>query len=116
VRRVLPAEEAATLGPGNPRRQATRPARFARGDRVRAENIHPPGHTRLPRYVRGRVGTILSVHGANVFPDSRAHGLGEHPQWLYTVCFTGRELWGAEADPSVTVSVDAFEPYLAPAS
>lgn len=116
VPRVLSAEKAATLGRANPSRQATRPARFAPGDRVRAENIHPTGHTRLPRYVRGRVGTVLSVHGAHVFPDSHAHGHGEDPQWLYTVCFDGRELWGAKADPSLTVSVDAFELYLAPAS
>jgi hypothetical protein len=50
-----------------------------------------------------------------VFPDSNAHGHGEDPQWLYTVSFKGRELWGAGADPTVTVSVDAFEPYLEPA-
>ena len=115
VRRVPPVEEAATLGRASPSRQAPGPARFAPGDRVRALNIHPRGHTRLPRYVRGRVGTVLLVHGAHVFPDSHAHGRGENPQWLYTVCFDGRELWGDDVDPSLTVSVDAFEPYLAAA-
>jgi nitrile hydratase len=110
------AEVAATLGRGSQTsREATRPARFAPGDRVRAENIHPSGHTRLPRYVRGHAGTVVRAHGAHVFPDSNAHGRGEDPQWLYTVCFDGRELWGAEADPTLTVSVDAFEPYLEPA-
>ncbi len=116
VRRVLATEEAATLGRANPRRQPPRRARFAPGDRVRADNTHPTGHTRLPRYVRGHVGQVLLVHGVHVFPDSHAHGRGEDPQWLYTVCFNGTELWGAETDPRLTVSVDAFEPYLVPAS
>jgi nitrile hydratase beta subunit len=114
VARVLAAEDGpATLGRGGPSvRDAPRPPRFAAGDRVRARNIHPATHTRLPRYVRGHVGTVESVRGCHVFPDTHAHGLGEQPQWLYTVRFDARELWGAEADPSVRVSTDAFEPYL----
>jgi nitrile hydratase len=112
ARMVLGAADIANFGPSNPRREPPRPARFAAGDRVLALNIHPPGHTRLPCYVRGRVGTVVLVHGAQVFPDSRAHGRGDDPQWLYTVCFDARELWGANADPTLTVSVDAFEPYL----
>ena len=87
-------------------------ARFQIGERVRARNIHPLGHTRLPRYVRGHVGTIERIHGAHVFPDSAAAGQGEHPQWLYTVVFDSRELWGDDADPTVSISIDAFEPYL----
>jgi nitrile hydratase len=87
-------------------------ARFAVGDRVRARNIHPKGHTRLPRYVRGHVGVVERLHGCQVFPDSAAMGQGENPQWLYTVRFDGRDLWGADADPTVKVSVEAFEPYL----
>jgi nitrile hydratase len=82
---------------------------------VRARNIHPRTHTRLPRYVRGHVGTVELVHGCHVYADAHAHGLGEDPQWLYTVCFDGRELWGPDADPTSKVSVDAFEPYLEPA-
>ena len=85
------------------------------GDRVRAKNINPLTHTRLPRYVRGRVGTITATHGCHVFPDTNAHGLGEEPQWLYTVSFDGRELWGLDADATLAVSVDAFEPYMEPA-
>jgi nitrile hydratase len=81
---------------------------------VRARNIHPPTHTRLPRYVRGHAGTVEVVHGCHVFPDSHAHGGGEDAQWLYTVRFDARELWGPDADPAVVVSVDAFEPYLEP--
>ena len=88
------------------------PARYKPGDRVRAKNIHPATHTRLPRYVRGHVGTVERVQGCHVFPDAAATGRGDNPQWLYTVCFDGRELWGPEADPSVKISIDAFEPYL----
>jgi nitrile hydratase len=116
VPRVLAASEVATFGRASTSRETSRPARFAPGDRVRALNIHPSGHTRLPRYVRGRAVTVVLLHGAHVFPDSHAHGRGEDPQWLYTVCFDGRELWGADADPTLTISVDAFEPYLEPAS
>jgi nitrile hydratase subunit beta len=96
-------------------RQAQGPARFKPGDRVRTRNIHPPTHTRLPRYARGRVGIIERAHGCHAFPDAVATDRGDNPQWLYTVVFDGRELWGADADPSVKVSIDAFEPYLDPA-
>ncbi|KAB1073673.1 nitrile hydratase subunit beta [Methylobacterium planeticum] len=90
------------------------PARFAVGERVRARIINPPGHTRLPRYVRGRTGTVESVHGSFVFPDSNACLAGEAPQWLYTVRFSGAELWGEAAEPGHAVSVNAFESYLEP--
>lgn len=116
VARILAAADVAdSLGRGAPtNRDAPHAALFHVGDRVRAKNMHPLTHTRLPRYVRGHVGTVTAVHGFHVFPDNNAHELGEDPQWLYTVCFDGFELWGAEADPTVTVSVDAFEPYLEP--
>jgi nitrile hydratase subunit beta len=118
VRRTLAAEDVPKmLGRGGPtRRDVEHTARFAVGDRVRARNIHPPSHTRLPRYVRGRVGTVVLVHGAHVYPDVHARGEGEDPHWLYTVRFDGRELWGPDADPASAVSVDAFEPYLEPAA
>ena len=74
--------------------------------------MHPPGHTRLPRYARGKVGAVEAVHGAHVFPDSNAHGAGEAPQWLYTVVFDAAELWGATRDPTAAVSIDAWESYL----
>ncbi len=96
-------------------RPPTRDARFKGGDRVRAKNINPSSHTRLPRYARGRVGVVEAVRGCHVFPDSAATGAGENPQWLYTVVFAGRELWGEHADPTLKVSVEAFEPYLEPA-
>ena len=96
-------------------RTPSAPARFRIGDHVRAKNIHPPTHTRLPRYVRGHVGTIERIEGCHVFPDTVAVDAGENPQWVYTVVFDGRELWGEGSDPSVKVSVEAFEPYLEPA-
>lgn len=96
-------------------RPAPAPAKFEIGDRVRAKNIHPTSHTRLPRYVRGHVGAIELNHGCHVFPDTAAMERGENPQWLYTVVFEGRELWGPDGDPTTTVSIDAFEPYLDPA-
>ena len=96
-------------------RQAQAPARFKAGDRVRTKNIHPPTHTRLPRYARGRFGVIELVHGCHAFPDTMAIDKGDNPQWLYTVMFEGEELWGPDADPTVKISIDAFEPYLDPA-
>lgn len=126
----LEAERSLAPGPANPRiltadrvpdtlsrggpcdRPATTDARFATGDRVRTLLINPHGHTRLPRYARGKIGVIEAVHGCHVFPDSNAHGGGEQPRWLYTVRFDGTELWGANAEPGVAVSIDAWEPYL----
>jgi nitrile hydratase subunit beta len=93
-------------------RQQQVAARFKPGDRVRTRNINPPGHTRLPRYARSRSGVIESIRGCHVFPDTAATGEGEDQHWLYTVVFDGRELWGEDADPTLKVSIDAWEPYL----
>jgi nitrile hydratase subunit beta len=98
---------------GSFHRPAMASARYAPGDVVRARNIHPRTHTRLPRYVRGREGMVERIQGCHVFPDASALGR-EESQWLYTVCFEGRELWGEAADPALKVSVEAFEPYLEP--
>ncbi len=95
-------------------RPAPAPPRFQVGDRVHTRNINPRTHTRLPRYARGHVGVIECVHGCHVFPDAASTGAGEQPQWLYTVVFEGRELWGADADPTIKISIEAFEPYLEP--
>jgi nitrile hydratase len=104
---------AAVLANGSPfSRPLDRTPLFAAGDRVRARNINPTGHTRLPRYARGKIGVIDRRHDAYVYPDTHAHRLGEDPQWLYTVVFSGRELWGGAAEPTLSVSVDAWEPYL----
>ena len=113
ARTLTPEGVAGMLHRGGPtERKATNPALFAAGDRVRAKMINPPTHTRLPHYVRGHLGTVERVLGFHVFPDSNAIGAGENPQWLYTVTFDGRELWGNDADPNLKVSVDAWEPYL----
>jgi nitrile hydratase beta subunit len=96
-------------------RPETQPPAFAVGDKVRAKTINPLGHTRLPRYARGRVGMIARDHGVHVFPDSNANGKGEDPKRLYSVRFTARELWGEAASERDTVHIDLWEPYLDPA-
>jgi nitrile hydratase len=101
----------AMTAPGSYVREAA-PAQFKVGDAVRARNLNPSGHTRLPRYVRGRQGVVTALHGAHVFPDSHAHGKGEDPRPLYTVRFTATELWGSDANPRDSVSLDLWEPYL----
>jgi nitrile hydratase len=87
-------------------------ARFKVGQAVRARNIHPIGHTRLPRYVRGKLGTILLDHGVHVFPDTNADFLGENPQHLYSVRFAARELWGEQASSRDAVYLDMWDAYL----
>ncbi len=111
-RKLTPDMVEASLKRGSFGRPPPAAALFSIGERVRAKNIHPPTHTRLPRYVRGHLGVVDLIHGCHVFPDSAALDLGENPQWLYTVRFEAGELWGDDADPTVTVSIDAFEPYL----
>ncbi len=110
--KVTAGEAQRLLSRGSFERPATAPARFKAGDRVRMKNMHPEGHTRLPRYVRGHAGTIECVRGCHVFPDAVVAGRGEEPHWLYTVVFDGRELWGESGDPTLKVSVEAWEPYL----
>jgi nitrile hydratase subunit beta len=105
----------AALARGAPTlRPALQAARFAIGDRVRTHAAAAEHHTRLPGYARGKAGRIDKVLGVHVFADAHAHGLGEQPQWLYTVVFSARELWGAGAAERQSVSIDAWEPYLAP--
>lgn len=116
-KRVLQAGDvAAVLAKGGPcDRPVPAPARFRAGDRVRTRIINPTGHTRLPRYARGKIGVIDAVREGFVFPDANAHGNGEQPQWVYTVLFEGPEIWGAGSDPTLSVSIDAWESYLEPA-
>jgi nitrile hydratase len=109
----LAADIAVALAKGTPYdRPAPTPALYMAGDAVRTKVMNPTTHTRLPRYARGKSGVVEAVRGCFVFPDSNAHGVGEDPRWLYTIRFTARELWGADADPALEVSIDAFEPYL----
>jgi len=110
------ADVPAALQHGAPtERPATAPARFHVGQSVRTRAERVPHHTRLPGYVHGKTGVIERVHGMHVFADAHAQGMGEQPQWLYTVAFDGAQLWGARGTPGLTVSVDAWEPYLLPA-
>ncbi len=90
-------------------------ARFHSGQQVRARNIHVTTHTRLPRYVRGKLGSVERDHGVFVFPDTNAHGLGEKPQHVYSVRFPARELWGDAASGRDAVHVDLWDDYLDPA-
>jgi nitrile hydratase len=93
-------------------REPKAPAMFEVGETVRMKNIHPPTHTRLPQYVRGHLGTIELNHGCHVFADLNSLGVAENQQWLYTVRFDGPELWGKDTDPTLSISVDAWESYL----
>jgi nitrile hydratase len=92
------------------------PPRFAAGDPVLTRDMHPRGHTRLPRYARGKRGVIHRCHGVHVFPDTHAHGEGEQPQPLYSVRFDARELWGESAEGNHAVHIDLWESYLLPGS
>lgn len=91
-------------------RDVANPAAFAAGQKIRVKIMNPATHTRAPRYVRGHTGEVVRIHGAHVFPDSNARGLGENPQWLYTVRFTTKELWNHANED--TVMLDLWEPYL----
>jgi nitrile hydratase len=99
----------------NSGRKVAAPPRYALGQRVRAGTAAPTGHTRLPRYARGKTGIVTRLHGGHVLPDASAHGQGDRPQHLYTVAFTARELWGEGANPRDKVHLDLWESYLEPA-
>ena len=101
---------------GNPKRRDVAVApKFQAGQGVRARNINPPTHTRLPRYARGKLGIIERDHGVFVFPDTNALFQGENPQHVYSVRFTARELWGEDASPRDAVYIDLWDDYLEPA-
>ena len=107
---------ATALAAGGPTTRAmAQPPRFAIGERVRARNLNPAGHTRLPRYVRGHAGTVTRFHCVHVFADANAHGLGERPQPLYQVRFEARDLWGDDARGRGAVYLDLWEGYIEPA-
>ena len=113
LKRIVSAEEVpAVLARGGPvDRKPENKSKFAVGDAVRTLNINPKGHTRLPRYARGKSGVIAGVHGCHVYPDSNAVGGGENPQWLYSVAFKARELFGPEAESGNEVMADCWEPW-----
>ena len=119
VRELKAADVPTALAKGSPTERSTEaPPRFAVGDTIRIWAGEVPHHTRLPRYTRGRRGTIAAHHGAHIFADAHATGRGEMPRHLYTVQFEGTELWPDAADATeatrLSVCIDAWEPYLAP--
>lgn len=113
---VKPADALAALAEGfSARRDRGKPARFKVGDRVRARDLHPTTHTRLPRYARGRVGVIVADHGVMSFNDSNGRGDGEQPQHVYSVAFAMRELWGPGASERDRLHLDLWDDHLDPA-
>jgi len=115
--RILKAADAEAVmrKGGSARIDADLAARFRPGDAIVARNINPPGHTRVPRYVRGRRGRIDRDHGVFIFPDDHARDGTQTPQHCYSVKFSGRELWGPDAEENHFVYLDLFDDYLDPA-
>lgn len=112
-RRLAADAVPAVLARGGPTdRAVTTPPRFAIGDRVHTRNLQPRTHTRLPAYARNQTGTVIALHGGYILPDSNAHGQGEAPEHLYTIRFLAADLWGADAEPGSSVTIDAWESYL----
>jgi nitrile hydratase beta subunit len=110
---LTPAKAASLIAKGVPTsRDVVVSPRFQVGQRVRARTINPIGHTRLPRYVRGRTGVIDRDHGVFVFPDTNAHFLGEKPQHVYSVRFAARDVWGDQASPNDSLYIDLWDDYL----
>jgi nitrile hydratase len=89
--------------------------RFAVGDQVITRNVHPTGHTRLPRYARGKPGVIERVYEAEPFADDRADNKRVPMQHTYRVRFDARDLWGESAEPNAFVTLDLYDSYLEPA-
>jgi nitrile hydratase len=111
-----PSSPASSSAPSEPPATTSPATLFNVGDVVMTRNVHVTGHTRLPRYARGKQGVIEKLHGAQTFPDTNAHGLGEQPQPLYTVRFAARDLWGETAEMNETVSLNLWQSYLEPAA
>jgi nitrile hydratase len=86
--------------------------RFAVGDSVQVRKMHPPGHTRVPQYVRGACGEVLHVTPPFSFPDAAAHGLPPRSEPTYHVLFRAEDLWGDAAENHETMVVQLWETYL----
>jgi hypothetical protein len=111
---LLPTRFLKSSAACTPFRQPGPPPRYALGDQIVTRHDAPVGHTRLPRYARGKLGVIVRVHGSFIFPDTNAHGQGAQPHPLYSVRFEAAELWGATAEPCAPVHLDLWERYLEP--
>lgn len=90
------------------------PARFSVGQRVKARNVNPTGHTRVTQYAKGKIGTVEIDFGVFILPDTMAHGKGPSPQHLYSVSFTAEELWGRNANVNSTLRLDLWDDHLDP--
>src|SRR3984893_2951515 len=90
-------------------------ARFGPGRRVRIRRMHPAGHSRCPRYVRGALGVVEAVRGADRLPDRAVYGEKVDPEPVYSVAFSSEELWGLGDEPAWRVSLDLWDSYLEPA-
>ena len=110
----LAAEAVAQLREGSPAMGIAANPRFAPGDRVRVRRMHPDGHTRCPRYVRGAVGIVERVQGTDQLPDKAAYGLPTEPEAVYAVAFASHDLWGESDESPWTVVLDLFDTYLEP--
>lgn len=106
------AERLLNSRPSQPHGSSDHLPRFTSGDQVVAKNTHPPGHTRLPRYVRGKRGVVDRLQGNYVFPDKNAMGLGQDLEYVYSVRFGARDLWGKDAAANDRVYIDLWESYL----
>lgn len=111
-KRIFVPEDSKHLTRGNFERSSSNTPLFKPSDTVRTRNVQSVTHTRLPRYARDKLGIVEAIRGCHVYPDSVTTGAGEDPQWLYTVVFLGKTLWGDDCDPTIKVSIEAFEPYL----
>lgn len=111
----LAAEAVADLREGSPPMGVAVSTRFEPGDRVRVRRMHPDGHTRCPRYVRGAFGIIERVQGTDRLPDRATYGLPTEPEPVYAVAFASQEVWGESDEPPWTVVLDLFDTYLEPA-
>ncbi len=107
---------AATLVGASARVDVELAPRFKVGDQIRVLNLNPRGHTRLPRYLRGKRGSVERDYGVFAFPDAHAHGLGEKPQHVYSVKFSAKEVWGREGGERDFIVVDVWDDYMVPAA
>ena len=119
LRREDPATTAGMMQAVHTRNPSSRDGggapRFRSGDSVRVRNLHSPAHTRLPRYVRGKLGIIARLHGINDFHDAAPEGDPNPPQPVYSVRFEAEELWGKAAEARQCVYLDMWQSYLEPA-
>jgi nitrile hydratase len=90
-------------------------ARFGPGRRVRVKRMHASGHTRCPRYVRGAVGVVEAVRGADRLPDRAVYGEKVNREPVYAVAFSSEELWGPSNESAWSVCLDLWDSYLEPA-